>query len=370
MDEITGLSTLAIRIQDRSSEQLSNEMLRGRYVERGMGITADLLSRYDGSIAVEPEPGWQKAVVLRFFTVEEGHERREMIGSSSSRTATSTCTNLSTFVARGIRYTQAKSGGRPAPARHPAARPRLPRHALRSHPERGAARRPRRADRPLQRRRRARARFQQDNQGLFVLRALRDAGFLGPVILSYDFSREERRFRALSDKDPALSYCPDYADASEIQAAIFRAVGRRSPDTGASLASARRHEREDLGSPAIRVLMMPRDTNAHGTIFGGHILSLIDQAGAVAAHGTGARKVVTVAVREVVFKAPVHVGDIVSCYAHVIRRGTDLAHRARPRVAEDPVARDCVEVTTAELVYVHVDETAGPTPSPLDDEAP
>ena len=72
MDEITGLSSLAIRIQDRSSEQLSNEMLRGRYVERGMGITADLLSRYDGSIAVEPEPGWQKAVVLRFFTVEEG----------------------------------------------------------------------------------------------------------------------------------------------------------------------------------------------------------------------------------------------------------------------------------------------------------
>lgn len=72
MDEITGLSTLAIRIKDKSSEQLSNEMLRGRYIERGMGITADLLSRYDGSIAVEPEPGWQKAVVLRFFTVEEG----------------------------------------------------------------------------------------------------------------------------------------------------------------------------------------------------------------------------------------------------------------------------------------------------------
>lgn len=72
MDEITGLSTLAIRIKDKSTEQLSNEMLRGRYVERGMGITADLLSRYDGSIAVEPERGWQKAVVLRFFTVEEG----------------------------------------------------------------------------------------------------------------------------------------------------------------------------------------------------------------------------------------------------------------------------------------------------------
>jgi len=121
---------------------------------------------------------------------------------------------------------------------------------------------------------------------------------------------------------------------------------------------------EDLGSPAIRVLMMPRDTNAHGTIFGGHILSLIDQAGAVAAHGVGARKVVTVAVREVVFKAPVHVGDIVSCYAHVVRRGkTSLTVRVRV-LAEDPVARDCVEVTSAELVYVHVDADGRPNPVP------
>ena len=71
IDDITGLTSLAIRIRDRSPERLTNEMLRGRYVERGMGITADLLSKYDGSIAVEPEPGWEKAVVLRFFTVEE-----------------------------------------------------------------------------------------------------------------------------------------------------------------------------------------------------------------------------------------------------------------------------------------------------------
>ena len=71
VDEITGLETLAIRVTDRSPERLTNEMLRGRYVERGMGITADLLSRYDGSIAVEPQTDWEKAVVLRFFAVEE-----------------------------------------------------------------------------------------------------------------------------------------------------------------------------------------------------------------------------------------------------------------------------------------------------------
>ncbi|MCA9651922.1 MAG: tetratricopeptide repeat protein [Myxococcales bacterium] len=71
MDEITGLSSLVIRVMDRSPEQLSNEMLRGRYVERGMGITVDLLSRYDGAISVESVPGWSKAVTLRFFTVED-----------------------------------------------------------------------------------------------------------------------------------------------------------------------------------------------------------------------------------------------------------------------------------------------------------
>jgi len=110
--------------------------------------------------------------------------------------------------------------------------------------------------------------------------------------------------------------------------------------------------------------MMPRDTNAHGTIFGGHILSLIDQAGAIAAHGIGARKVVTVAIREVVFKAPVQVGDIVSCYAAVTKRGTSSLTVQVRVFAEDPVARDTVEVTTAELVYVHVDGDGRPIPLP------
>ncbi len=70
-DDITGMVTMVMRIKDRSPERLTNEMLRGRYVERGMGITADLLSRYDGSIAVESELGWEKAVVLRFFVIDQ-----------------------------------------------------------------------------------------------------------------------------------------------------------------------------------------------------------------------------------------------------------------------------------------------------------
>lgn len=74
----------------------------------------------------------------------------------------------------------------------------------------------------------ARARsFQQDNQGLFILRELRNAGYVGPVILSYDFSVEERRFRTLSRRDPGLYYCSDYADAGQIRATIQRAVQER-----------------------------------------------------------------------------------------------------------------------------------------------
>src|SRR5262249_52267587 len=56
--------------------------------------------------------------------------------------------------------------------------------------------------------------------------------------------------------------------------------------------------------PSIRVVLMPKDTNAHGTIFGGVILSYIDQAGAVEAKANGADQIVTIAMREVVFHEP------------------------------------------------------------------
>ena len=70
LDDITGLETLVMSVLDRSPEPLTDEMLRGRYADRGMGITADLLSRYDGAVSVESRTGWSKAVVVRFFCVE------------------------------------------------------------------------------------------------------------------------------------------------------------------------------------------------------------------------------------------------------------------------------------------------------------
>src|SRR5215469_15133648 len=81
-------------------------------------------------------------------------------------------------------------------------------------------------------------------------------------------------------------------------------------------------DRREASEPSIRVIMMPKDTNAHGTIFGGVILSYIDQAAAVEARRHGATYIVTVAMREVVFHAPVYVGDLVSFYTRLVRIGT------------------------------------------------
>ena len=80
--------------------------------------------------------------------------------------------------------------------------------------------------------------------------------------------------------------------------------------------------RPKWNEPAIRVLMMPRDTNAHGTIFGGVILSYVDQAGAIEARRQGSKLMVTVSMDKIVFHEPVFVGDLVSFWTETLRIGT------------------------------------------------
>lgn len=116
--------------------------------------------------------------------------------------------------------------------------------------------------------------------------------------------------------------------------------------------------------PVIRVTMMPRDTNAHGTIFGGVMLSYIDQAGAVEACRHVCQKLVTVAIKEVVFHEPVHVGDLVSFYGSVKRFGrTSITVRVEVFATRLMVeANDEVKVTEAELTYVAIDSAGRPVP--------
>lgn len=110
--------------------------------------------------------------------------------------------------------------------------------------------------------------------------------------------------------------------------------------------------------PAIRITLLPRDTNPQGTIFGGIILSYIDMAGAVEAHRrTGIERVVTVAMREVIFHEPVFVGDLVSLYAEVVRTGTtSITVRVVVEAERHGGTESRIKVTEAEVVYVAVDE--------------
>jgi acyl-CoA thioesterase YciA len=119
----------------------------------------------------------------------------------------------------------------------------------------------------------------------------------------------------------------------------------------------------DRSHPAIRVSLLPRDTNPHGTIFGGVILSYLDQAGAIEAHRHGAGRVVTVAMDKVVFHGPAHVGDLLSLYGELVRIGrtsitVNVVVEAEYPIEGEPPRR----ITEAIITYVNVDEKQRPVP--------
>jgi acyl-CoA thioesterase YciA len=113
--------------------------------------------------------------------------------------------------------------------------------------------------------------------------------------------------------------------------------------------------------PAIRVLMMPRDTNAHGTIFGGVILSYIDQAGAIEARRQGLKFMVTVSMDKVVFHEPVFVGDLVSFWTETTRIGnTSITTKVTVEAIRGGDPGSKVLVTEAQVVYVNLGEDRKP----------
>ncbi|HEX9982719.1 MAG TPA: hotdog domain-containing protein [Thermoanaerobaculia bacterium] len=120
---------------------------------------------------------------------------------------------------------------------------------------------------------------------------------------------------------------------------------------------------EKWQEPAIRVLMMPRDTNAHGTIFGGVILSYIDQAGAIEARRQGLNNMVTVSMDKVVFHEPVFVGDLVSFWTETQRIGTtSITTKVVVEAIRGNDPNQKVVVTEANVVYVNLGADRKPTP--------
>ena len=123
--------------------------------------------------------------------------------------------------------------------------------------------------------------------------------------------------------------------------------------------------------PAIKLLLLPKDTNPFGTIFGGVLLSHIDLASAVEARKTAPFRYVTRAMDQVEFHQPVFVGDVVSFYTETVRVGrTSITVRVLVEaerwgvglVSSADGLGELVRVTEAVVVLVAVDDRGKPVP--------
>lgn len=116
------------------------------------------------------------------------------------------------------------------------------------------------------------------------------------------------------------------------------------------------------GDPVLRTLAMPADTNPHGDIFGGWIMSQMDIAGGIMARENTCSRVVTVAVETITFIKPVHVGDIVCCYGEVVKIGTtsitiNLEVWVKPSLTRPIEEEVKFQVTKAAFTYVALDRS-------------
>ena len=117
--------------------------------------------------------------------------------------------------------------------------------------------------------------------------------------------------------------------------------------------------------PALRVMPMPADANQNGDIFGGWIMAQVDVAGGAVAGRVARGRVATVAVREFVFKQPVHIGDLLSFYAEVEHIGTtSITIKVEVYAERRPAEPKVVKVTEAKLTFVAIDGAGRPRPVP------
>ena len=119
------------------------------------------------------------------------------------------------------------------------------------------------------------------------------------------------------------------------------------------------------GTLANRTVAMPRDTNTHGDIFGGWLMSQMDLAGGVAAGQRAKGRIVTVAVEEMVFHLPVKVGNVVSCYAAVTKVGrTSITVKIEVWAQQHDDLDEPAKVTEGVFTYVALDKNRRPRAVP------
>ena len=123
-------------------------------------------------------------------------------------------------------------------------------------------------------------------------------------------------------------------------------------------------DEQPSGELTVRLIAMPADTNANGDIFGGWVLSQMDQAGGIAAVERAQGRVVTVAVEAMTFIRPVHIGDVLCVYTEVAKVGRSSMKIHIEAWAQRFRTHRREKVTDAVFTFVAIDETGRPRPIP------
>lgn len=121
---------------------------------------------------------------------------------------------------------------------------------------------------------------------------------------------------------------------------------------------------EPRGDLTVRTMAMPADTNANGDIFGGWVLSQMDQAGGIAGVERARGRVVTIAVEAMTFIRPVRVGDVLCVYAEVEHVGRTSMKIHLEAWARRFITNERVKVTDATFTFVAIDDDGRPRPIP------
>ncbi|WP_424934018.1 acyl-CoA thioesterase [Amaricoccus macauensis] len=121
---------------------------------------------------------------------------------------------------------------------------------------------------------------------------------------------------------------------------------------------------QPTGELTLQTIAMPADTNANGDIFGGWLMSQMDLGSSVMARRRAKGRVATVAVDAMTFHHPVHVGDVLSIHATMLREGnTSMQMKIEAWILRQPEGTR-IKVTEAEFVFVAVDENGRKRPLP------
>jgi acyl-CoA thioesterase YciA len=159
----------------------------------------------------------------------------------------------------------------------------------------------------------------------------------------------------LSARDPAAAV----SDATASPAAVARRAGDGPGGDGAAV-------RDTARDPAVRTLAMPADTNPAGDIFGGWLLAQMDVAAGTVAWQRAQGRVATVALDAMAFHAPVFVGDVVSCYAEVVRVGRTSITLLVQTWARRGRTGEELKVTEGHFTCVAIGDDRRPRPVPAE----